>query len=102
MGRSPIKWILANGKSPTVLRISEKLLLNVEDLNDARTTLAGFFSMLSAFLGRVGDERRIELLHLGAAAFRAYHLGGLMFFQGQDHQRFLPAAQTVIVIHWHG
>jgi hypothetical protein len=54
-----------------VLLISEKLLLNVEDLNDARTPLADFFSMLLAFLGRVGDERRIELLHLGAAAFRA-------------------------------
>jgi hypothetical protein len=85
-----------------MLLISEKLLLNVEDLNDARTPLADFFSMLLTFLGRVGDERRIELLHFGAAAFWACHLGGLMFFQGQDHQRFLPAAQTVIVIHWHG
>jgi hypothetical protein len=45
----------------------------VEDLNDARTTLAGFFSMLSAFLGRVGHKRRIELLHLGAPAFGACH-----------------------------
>jgi hypothetical protein len=85
-----------------VLLISEKLLLNVEDLNDARTPLADFFSMLLAFLGRVGDERRIELLHLGAAAFRACHFGGFMLLQRQDHQRFLPAAQTLIVIHWHG
>jgi hypothetical protein len=37
---------------------------------------------LLALLGRVGHKRRIELLHLGAAAFRACHLGGLMFFQG--------------------
>ena len=58
----------------------------VEDLNDARTTLAGFFSMLSAFLCRVGNKRRIELLHLGAAAFRACHFGGFMLLQGQDHQ----------------
>ena len=36
-GRSPLEWILANGKAPTVLPASEKLLLNVEGLNDART-----------------------------------------------------------------
>jgi hypothetical protein len=45
-GRSPLEWILANGKAPTVLPASEKLLLNVEGLNDARTTLADFFSVL--------------------------------------------------------
>ena len=45
-GRSPLEWILANGKAPTVLPASEKLLLNVEGLNDARTPLAGFFSIL--------------------------------------------------------
>jgi hypothetical protein len=37
---------LANGKAPPVLPISEKLLLNVEGLNEARTLLAGFFSIL--------------------------------------------------------
>jgi len=31
--------------SPTVVPTSEKLLLNVEDLNDARTKLADFFSI---------------------------------------------------------
>jgi hypothetical protein len=31
-----------------VLPASEGVLLNVEDLNDARTTLAGFFSILLA------------------------------------------------------
>ena len=36
-GRSPLEWILANGKAPTVLPASEELLLNVEGLNDART-----------------------------------------------------------------
>ena len=47
--RSPLEWILANGKAPTVLPASEKLLLNVEGLNDARTPLAGFFSILLRF-----------------------------------------------------
>jgi hypothetical protein len=37
---------LANGKAPPVLSTSEKLLLNVEGLNDARTLLADFFSIL--------------------------------------------------------
>jgi hypothetical protein len=37
---------LANGKAPPVLSTSEKLLLNVEGLIDARTTLADFFSIL--------------------------------------------------------
>ena len=45
-GRSPLEWILANGKAPTVLPASEKLLLNVEGLNDARTKLADVFSSL--------------------------------------------------------
>jgi hypothetical protein len=46
VGRSPIEWILANGKAPTVLPTSEKPLLNVEPLSDARTKLADFFSIL--------------------------------------------------------
>jgi hypothetical protein len=44
------------------------------------------FSMLSAFLGRVGHKRRIELLHLGAAAFRACHAVRFMLLERQDHQ----------------
>ena len=46
VGRSPFEWILANGESPPVLPISEKLLLNVEPLSEARTPLADFFSIL--------------------------------------------------------
>ena len=46
VGRSPLEWILANGKSPPVLPTSEKPLLNVEPLSDARTPLADFFSIL--------------------------------------------------------
>ena len=57
--------------------------------------------MLLAFLRRVGHKRRIELLHPGAAAFRARHLGGFMFLQRQDQQRFLPAVQTFVVVHGH-
>jgi len=46
VGRSHLQWVLANGKAPTAFRTSEKLLLNVEGLNDARTMLADFFSIL--------------------------------------------------------
>lgn len=45
VGRSPQKWILANGKAPTVLPTSEELL-HVEPLSDTRTTLAAFFITL--------------------------------------------------------
>ena len=57
VGRSPLEWILANGKSIPVLPISEKPLLNVEPLSDARTPLAGFFSIL---LGVSRFEYHIE------------------------------------------
>jgi len=58
-GRSPLEWILANGKAPTVLPASEELLLNVEGLNDARTMLAGFFSVLRCQdWRRAGGRRR--------------------------------------------
>jgi hypothetical protein len=46
VGRSPLEWILANGKSPPVLSTSEKPLLNVEPLSEARTKLGDFFSIL--------------------------------------------------------
>jgi hypothetical protein len=39
-----------------------------------------------AFLGRMGNKRRIELLHLGGAALRAFYFAGFMFLQRQDHQ----------------
>jgi hypothetical protein len=47
-----------------------------------RATLEVIFSMLSALFGRVGNKRRIELLHLAAAALRAGHLIGFMLLQG--------------------
>ena len=46
VGRSPMQWVLANGEAPIVSRTFEKLLFNVEGLNDARTKLADFFSIL--------------------------------------------------------
>jgi hypothetical protein len=46
VGRSPVGWILANGKAPTVLPTAEKALLNVEPLREVRTPLADFFSIL--------------------------------------------------------
>jgi hypothetical protein len=44
--RSPLQWVLANGKAPLAFPTSEKRLLPVEDLSDARTMLTGFFSIL--------------------------------------------------------
>ena len=49
VGRSPVQWVLANGKAPTAFPISEKLRLEVELLSDARTKLADFFSILLEF-----------------------------------------------------
>ena len=46
VGRSPLQWILANGKAPPALPTSENLIPHVELLSDARTMLAGFFSIL--------------------------------------------------------
>jgi hypothetical protein len=55
---------LANGKSPPVLSISEKPLLKVELLSEARrTTLADFFSILlvvRAYEGESIVSRRVE------------------------------------------
>ncbi len=46
VGRSPFEWILANGKAPPVIPISERLCSYVEPLSEARTKLADFFSIL--------------------------------------------------------
>jgi hypothetical protein len=46
VGRSPLEWILANGESLPALPTSEKPLLNVEPLSEARTKLGDFFSIL--------------------------------------------------------
>jgi hypothetical protein len=46
VGRSPVQWILANGKALPVFPRSEAFLLKVEGLNDARTKLVDFFSIL--------------------------------------------------------
>jgi hypothetical protein len=44
VGRSPLEWILANGKTPSAISISLNLLRYVEGLNDARTKLGAFFN----------------------------------------------------------
>src|SRR5262249_30041748 len=46
VGRSPLQWVLAKGKAPLAFPTSEKRLLPVEGLNDARTLLANYFSIL--------------------------------------------------------
>jgi len=48
VGRSPLQWILANGKAPPALPTSENLIPYIEPLSDARTKLADFFSILLA------------------------------------------------------
>ena len=48
VGRSPLQWVLANGKPPKAFPTSEKFLLNVEPLSDVRTPLVGVFSILLA------------------------------------------------------
>ena len=42
----PYKWILANGKAPPARPTSENLNRYVEDFDEPRTPLAGFFSIL--------------------------------------------------------
>jgi hypothetical protein len=49
--RSPIRWTLANGKTPPVLPPSENLSRYVEGLNDARMQRAGFLSFLRCQVG---------------------------------------------------
>jgi hypothetical protein len=72
VGRSPLQWVLANGKSPPAFPTSEKLLLDVEDLNDARTKLADFLSILPvSFPGSVNHDRRVpfQRTHRGATSW---------------------------------
>ena len=45
-GRSPVQWILANGKTPPALPTSENLNRYVEDFDESRTTLAACFNIL--------------------------------------------------------
>ena len=61
-GRSPVKWVLANGKPPPVFPTSENLDRYVEDLNDARTTLADFFSILLLRKCELGQLSLLETL----------------------------------------
>ena len=45
-GRSPVQWILVNGKTPLAFSTSENLNRYVEDFDESRTTLTDFFSIL--------------------------------------------------------
>jgi hypothetical protein len=44
-GRSPVQWILANGKTPPALPTSENLNRYIEDFDELRTKLADVFSI---------------------------------------------------------
>jgi hypothetical protein len=66
VGRSPWQWVLANGKTPPEVPIAEYLIRYVEDLNDARTTLTGFFSILldvEELVGNLVGGERVEHGH---------------------------------------
>ena len=56
-GRSPIQWILANGKTPPVLPPTENLNRYVEDFGEPRTKLVGFFSILLTAKGLLGHSQ---------------------------------------------
>ena len=56
VGRSHFQWVLANGKAPPVFPASEKPLLNVEPLSEARTPLADFFSILLEMIGDADQD----------------------------------------------
>ena len=46
VGRSPLQWVLANGETPSAIPTFKDLVRHVEGLNEARTPLADFFSVL--------------------------------------------------------
>jgi hypothetical protein len=58
VGRSPLQWVLANGKAPTVLPTSGELLFNVRPLSKVKTTLADFFSILLSVAAGSTDRTR--------------------------------------------
>jgi len=55
VGRSPVEWVLAIGETPSALLTSGNLLRYVEALNDARTLLADFFSILLVVQGDIKE-----------------------------------------------
>ena len=63
VGRSPLQWVLANGKVPTVLPTSEELLFNVEPLSEARTMHGK--RRVSARLGGAGEKSDFFSILLG-------------------------------------
>ena len=56
-GRSPIQWILANGKTPPGFPPSKNFNRYVEDFGEPRTKLAGFFSILLTAKGLLGRSQ---------------------------------------------
>ena len=57
-GRSPVHWILANGKTPPAFLASENLNRYVEDFDEPRTKLADFFSILPLDIWDLPINRR--------------------------------------------
>ena len=71
VGRSPLVWILANGKAPTAFPTSEKLLLKVEPLSDARTKFGE--RRVLARRGREGEKSDFFSILLGTGRRRQTH-----------------------------
>jgi hypothetical protein len=58
VGRSPVEWNLANGKTPPVIPRSDGSNLHVEPLSAARTPLADFVNSLLARIIHEGSSRK--------------------------------------------
>lgn len=78
VGRLRLIWILANGKAPSVFPISEKFLLTVEGLRDARTTLAACFNVVRLSHMRWDlQPRPLQIPPAGSHNYRIAHKPGL-------------------------
>ena len=91
-GRSPIQWILANGKTPPALPPSEYLNRYVEDFDKLRTKLAGFFSILPA--GSAPGAK--------AAAYKrlAQSRGGRKVERSSRDRRDQSSGKTRLILRW--
>ena len=95
VGRSPLQWVLANGKAPTAFPISEKLRLKVEPMSDARTKLADFFSTLLQFDPESKHARIIVELFVADHCPEVHERLPAI---GQDHQE--TGSKIEIIPNW--
>src|SRR4029078_9055854 len=73
-GRSPVQWILANGKTPPALPTSENLDRYVEDFDESRTPLAACFNILRlSHMGQDPQPRLSQIPPVGSRNYRIVH-----------------------------